>query len=789
MDHRSNAKLEGIGARVLRKEDRRFLTGSGRYIDDFALPNMLYAVVVRSPIAHGQLLEVDAGPAIEKNPSVICLTAADVDPLPTIPIRVGATPELMPYLQRPLASDIVRFVGEPVAVVLAETPHQAEDAAERVRLRISELPVIIDPGKALKVGAPQIHPGHSNCASSWIMQKGRVEEVLRDAPIVIEESFELARHTGLPMEPRGLLAYYDLPRDILQVWGPTKLPYINRVMLSRMLSRAQDSIQFIEPDVGGSFGVRGEFYPEDFLIPYSALKTGRPVKWIETRQEHLLSINHSREQRWRVKLAADNDGRLIALDAEFINDMGAYLRTHGTVVPHHACTSFPGPYYLDHYRCSVACTITNRTPTGTLRAPGMFESGFVRERAMDMLANKLGIAPDEVRRRNFIRPDQMPYQICRDDHGPFNPAYDNGDFPRIFEESLKACDYVNRRSRAHKGSNGLAVAKGVGVATAVEPTGLGPFERAKLRVDMQGQINVFVGATSQGQGLETSLAQICADVFDLPIDAITVRHGDSALLNIGWGSSASRTAVVAGNAVYRGALELKRKVIEASANFLKAAPEDIIYDSGALYVSADPSRRVTLAELANASTPFASFMNTTPLAVKFAGEGLEVNSHVSNVSEGTCVFSVHVAEVSVDLETGAIGIDRYFIGCDIGRAINPMIVEGQIAGGVAHGIGGSLFERLVFDDSGQLLSGSLMDYAVPFADSVPMIEMMIMERIRSETNSLGVKGVGEVGTSGAGAAIANAVADALRGTGAEITALPITTESIVRRLGKIGAKK
>lgn len=784
MQAKPNNIVDGIGARVLRKEDARFVAGRGRYIDDIALPNTLYAAILRSPVAHGRIVRLDATEARQADPGVIVLSAADFEALPDIPIRIATSAGLSEYVQKPLATDRVRYVGEPIAVVVADSLYRAEDALERIDLEIEALPAFLDiSGDAAGASAP-LH-ARGNIAASWIVEKGAVDDVFQNAAIVIDRTFTTGRHSGVPLETRGLLAAYDLPRDLLQVWGPTKLPYINRVMLAQMLGLSDDQIQFVEPDVGGSFGVRGEFYPEDFLIPYLALMTGRPVKWIETRREHFLSINHSREQAWQVKVAADQNGRVLGIDATLINDMGAYIRTHGTVVPHHSCVSFPGPYFTENYRCAVRCVMTNKTPTGTMRAPGMFEATFVRERVMDLLAEALHLAPDEIRRRNFIQPEQLPYEIFQDSHGPYRPAYDNGNFPHIFEQCLKGFDYAGRMNRAAaKNKSQKQTVHGVGLATAVEPSGLGPFERAKLRIDLQGRINVFVGATSQGQGLETTLAQICCEVFDVPIDLVRVRHGDTALLNMGYGTNASRSAVMAGGAVHNGAVQLKKKATDSAAALLKSGVDEVVYEAGTFYVTGRPERKVTLADVARGNSPFAAFLKSEVLVPRFAGGGLEVDSHVSNVPEGTCVFSVHIADVAIDLETGVVTVDEYCVGCDVGRVINPNIVDGQLMGGVVQGIGGALQEHIIYDEDGQILTASFMDYSMPLAGESPPIRTMVLEQSRATSNVLGVKGVGEVGTSGAGAAIANAVAQALGESGRELCSLPLTSLAVFNLMNR-----
>jgi len=752
-----------IGARVKRREDGRLLTGIGSYVDDVVRPRMLHAVIVRSPHAHAAIRAVDASAAATVPGFVRCLTAADLGALKPIPVRMGPQDGFTPYLQRPIAATVARYAGEPVAVVLATSRYSAEDAAQAVRVDFDPRPAVASADAALEPGAPGGHPA-GNVVARWEVALGDVLAAFRDAHAVVRERFTIHRQTAVPMETRGLVAEFDAGRRALTVWGPTKVPYFNRAVLSAMLGLGEGQIRLIEGDVGGGFGARGEFYPEDFLIPYAAIATGRPVKWIETRREHFLTINHSRGETLDLAVAGRRDGTLLAIDAVLVHDLGAYVRTHGTIVPSLTAAHLPGPYRLPHYRCAVTCVTTNRTPMATMRGPGLFEPNFARERALDMLAAELGLDAAEIRRRNLVPADCMPYHVGTS-VGPIVTLYDSGDFPAMFEQALAAARAGGPRV-APPGS-----LRGFGIAAIAEPSGFGPFESARVEIDTDGAVRVYTGATSQGQGQETTLAQVCGEVLGVGVEAITVTHGDTQLMKYGVGTFASRAAVTAGSAVYRAAERVRARALQIAARHLEASPADLVTANGRVHVSGSPDRFISLGEIARMTTPGAR--GPASKAPADAGEGLSETAYF-HVTEETTGFAVHTAEVSVDPETGTVRVERYVVAADAGRAINPTIVEAQLVGGAVQGIGGALGEELVHDETGQLLTGTLMEYALPTAESTcHAVESLIFES-HTPSNPLGAKGVGEGGISGSGAAVANAVADALRPLGARIAELPLT---------------
>ncbi|PYM19938.1 MAG: xanthine dehydrogenase, partial [Candidatus Rokuibacteriota bacterium] len=592
-----------IGTSIKRVEDRRLLTGAGRFVGDLRRAGMVHAAVVRSPHAHARIARIDTR-AARAHPGVVdSVTFADLTPpVGVIPIRMAGRPELDRYLQRPLASGTVRYVGEPIAIVIAEDAYVAEDARDLVEVDYEPLPVVVDALDAMRPGAPALH-GDDNLASTWTVNVGDVDSAMRGAPRVFRHRFNVGRDTAVPMEPRGLLADWDASQETITVWGVTKVPYFNRRVLATLMGIGEDQIRFIEGDVGGGFGARGEFYPEDFLVPYLARRLRRPVRWIETRREHLMTINHSRQQHWDLTVATDRDGLLLAIDAAFVNDMGAYIRTHGTMVPSSSAAHVPGPYHVEHYRCRVSCVMTNKTPTGTMRGPGLFEVGFVRERAFDLVARELGIAPDEIRRRNLVRAEQMPYPVGAAS-ASVPVVFDSGDFPAIFERALAHANYAGLMERCRTANaGGGPVRLGVGLTCFAEPSGRGPFESARVELAVSGKVHVYTGAGSQGQGQATTLGQICADVLEVPLSDVVVHLGDTALMPYGEGTYASRTTVNAGSAVYRAARRVKDKILRVAAAHLEASPADLVVKEGRISVAGSPGSRCTLREVAALTVP------------------------------------------------------------------------------------------------------------------------------------------------------------------------------------------
>ncbi len=756
-----------IGASLKRKEDPRLLTGRGRYVDDLRLPGMLHATIVRSPHGHARIRGTDTSAARALPGVELVATAADLGDVRSIPIRLGPKPSLAPFLQPPLARQRVRYVGEPVALVIASDRYVAEDAADLVVVDYETLPAVTTAEQALNSTVPVLHEGVAgNLADRLEAVVGEPEQALARAEIRIRQRFSVQRHTGMPLETRGLVAFYDAEGESLTVWGPTKVPHFNRRVLAELLGWSTDRIRFLEPDVGGGFGVRGEFYPEDFLIPWAAIRLRRPVKYIEDRREHLMATNHSRQQIHDIEVGATRDGRIMALIDHVRADMGAYLRTHGVTVPELTAAMLPGPYRIPHYRCEVSCVMTTKTPTGTYRGPGRYEGNFVRERLMDLLGQAVGVDPVEIRRRNFIPPDAMPYSVGTAALG-HDTVYDTGVYASVLDAALRAVDYEQvRRQQAEARAGGRCL--GIGVACFVEKAGPGPWEFARVELDRDGCAVVYSGAASVGQGIETVLAQICADELGLPFDDVTVIHGDTAVVPDGIGTWGSRATVVGGSAVLLAAREVKGKLLGRAAAHLEAARDDLVVGEGRIWVRGSPGRTVTFKELAAAGTAPSASLHDLSATQRYEAPMM------------TYPYGAHVAVVEVDPDTGLVAILDYAIAYDVGKAVNPRLVEGQMLGGLAQGIGGALLEELAYGDDGQLLSATFMDYLMPTSMEMPRhTSVTILEETPTPLNPLGVKGAGEGGASPVGAAVANAVADALRPFGVEIADLPLSPDRIL----------
>jgi len=764
-----------IGASMRRKEDPRLLTGRGKYAADFRLPGLLHAAVLRSPHPHARLGAIRAKAALGLPGVVAVLTAEDLGAIGRIPVRLGPRPNIVACLQPPLARDTVRYVGEPVAVVVAESRYLAEDALDVIDVDYDPLPTVANVAHALEREAPVLHEGvEGNVVERMERRTGDAARALAGAAHRVRESFAVQRHTGVPMETRGLSAAYEPGPGVLRLWGVAKVPHFNRRVLADLIGHPEHLIQFVEMEVGGGFGVRGEFYPEDLVIPWAAMRLGRPVQWVEDRREHLMATNHSRQQSHDIEIGFDGDGRIIALVDRFTVDMGAYIRTHGVVVPELTAALLPGPYRIPNYTCEVRCVLTNKTPTGTYRGPGRYECTFVRERLLDIAAARLTIDPLELRRRNFIAPEEMPYDVGGASLDQ-RTVYDCGDYRSALDQALDAVGYASARAeQAAARRQGRAV--GIGVGCLVEKAGLGPWEYARVEVDATGHVVVYSGIAAVGQGIETTLAQVCADELNVPAESITVVHGDSARVPFGVGGFASRGASVALPAALEAARKVRAKMVRIAATLLEAAPEDLVVEGGAVHVRGMSDRRVSFRELARAAVPGPPGMEPGLYA-----------AHFFEAPKMTYPYGTHAAVVEVDLGTGSVKVLRYAIAYDIGKAVNPMIVDGQLVGALAQGLGGALLEELVYDDEGQLLTTTFMDYLMPTVMEMPgWTAVRILEETPTPLNPLGVKGAGEGGSSGAGAAIANAVADALAPFGVSITSLPLSPDRLLALILRAG---
>jgi aerobic carbon-monoxide dehydrogenase large subunit len=759
--------MRTFGTSVRRKEDPRLLTGRGKYAADFRLPGMLHAAVVRSPHAHARLGNLRTKAALGLHGVVAVITGEDLGAIGRIPVRLGPRPSIVACLQPPLARDKVRYVGEPVAFVIAGSRYVAEDALDLVEVDYDPLPPVSDARRALERDAPVLHEViDGNEVALLQTQKGDGVAAMATAHTRVKERFAVQRHTGVPMETRGLTAAFNTGTGVLNLWGVAKVPHFNRQVLADLLDYPEHLIQFVELEVGGGFGVRGEFYPEDLLVPWAAMRLARPVQWIEDRHEHLMATNHSRQQWHETEIGFDREGKIIALVDRFITDMGAYIRTHGVVVPELTAALLPGPYRVPSYTSEIRCVLTNKTPTGTYRGPGRFECTFVRERLMDIAAARLGIDPLELRRRNFVTPAEMPYDVGGSSLAQ-RTIYDCGDYASALQHALDALGYdAARAEQAEARRQGRYV--GIGVGCLVEKAGLGPWEYARVEVDATGHVVVYSGIAAVGQGIDTTLAQVCADELNVSPESITVVHGDSARVPFGVGGFASRGAAVALPAAVMASIKVRDKMLRVAEGLLEAAAADLVLEDGAVHVRGVPDRKVTFRTLARAALPGPAGMEPGLYA-----------EHFFEAPKMTYPYGTHAAMVEVDIETGTLRIVRYAIAYDVGKAVNPMIVDGQLVGALAQGIGGAIFEELAYDEAGQLLTTTFMDYLIPTAMEMPESTVVrILEETPTPLNPLGVKGAGEGGSSGCGGALANAVSDALAPLGISITALPMSPDRL-----------
>jgi aerobic carbon-monoxide dehydrogenase large subunit len=760
----SAPKMNFVGRSLPRLEDRPLVAGQGRFAADISFPGQVHMRVVRSAHAHGRIVTIDAAAARAIDGVIAIWTAANVAEIPPIDFRLTRIEGLEPYRQPILATGTVRYVGEPVAVVFAADPYSAEDAADLVTIEIAPLPEIT----AADAPPGEFSPGHSTEVTTVPKGYGDVDKVFAAAPLIVGLELKIGRHSAVPLEARGAITRYDPERDLLEMFGAAKVPHWNRDNLARMLGRAPSTVHLHEGHTGGGFGVRGELYPEDVLACLGALRLRRPVKWIEDRREHLIAANQSRQQHYRVRAAVDEAGRLLGIDGEFFHDQGGYVRTHAATVPDLAATMLLGPYHVAAYRMTGRIRLTNKTPCGTYRAPGRYESTFVRERLLDAIAARLQLDPLEVRRRNLIAASEMPFAHPLNTLGT-EMTYDSGDYAGLLDKALAAIGWPKlrddlKRRRAH----GETV--GAGFALFVEKSGYGPYDGVQARIETDGTVEIVTGVTSVGQGVETVLAQICADALGVDYRQVRIIHGQTDRIAYGMGTFASRVTVMTGEAICIAAAKLRAKAIAAAAGLLQSPAEALdVADGKVVRKDAASGPSITLSELARAVDPQIKLLgDATP---GLAAEGYFESKHMNYP------YGVHFAVVRIDRETGGAKVERYFVAYDIGKAVNPMLIDGQITGGVAQGIGGALFEEFLYDGRGEPLCVNFADYLMPTAREIPPIDVLITEDAPSPLNSLGVKGAGEGGANAVGAAVAAAIDDALGRPGA-VTELPVTPQRL-----------
>ncbi len=733
------------GARVKRIEDPRLLLGQGTYVDDFAPPGLWYAVVVRSPHAHARLRRIRPGSHAE------VLTARDLGR----PVWLPGEIENGAVAHHPvLAADRVHYVGQPVAVVLARTLAGAADAAAAVEVDYDPMPAVVDTEQALRPGAPVLHPKlKTNLAYRTGWTRGAVKRAFAGAAATIAQRISHQRVAAISVEGRAVLATPPAGAErTLTVWSSTQMPHALRDELAEHAPRGV-RVRVVAPDVGGGFGAKGSIYPEELLIPIVALRLGRAVKWAESRREHLMTICHGRAQFADVQLAASSDGRIAGLRLRVVADVGAYLLATTAEIPPLTLEMATGPYLIRNVEVELLEAYTNKVPTGAYRGAGRPEAAFYLERAIDILAGTLHLDPADVRRRNFIPPDAFPYRA------PSGAVYDSGNYARALDRALEAGSYAQWRERqAQLARGGRCI--GIGLSSYVETCTYGS-DASRVELDAGGKVTVYSGTSPHGQGGATGFAQIVADALGVDVTQISVITGDTALIPEGDGTAGSRTLVVGGSAVYRAAQGLRRKLLERAARRLEASLDDLVLAGGRVFVAGVPARGVSLAELVGAR-----------------GKALAATGQYT-VRGSTFPFGTHLTVVEVDPESGEIHLLQHVAVDDCGVVINPLLVEGQVHGGVAQAVGQALYEAVEYDESGQVLTGSLLDYAIPRAADLPAITTLRTET-PSPRNPLGAKGVGEAGTIGATPAVVNAVIDALAPFGVRHLEMPLTPAKVWR---------
>jgi aerobic carbon-monoxide dehydrogenase large subunit len=751
-----------IGSPIERREDLRFLRGRGEYVDDVTRSGLLHAAILRSSVAHGRLRSIDAKAALKLPGVHAVITAKDLlaskdigNRVPRVPMRLQPLPDFLPFGQPVIAESKVRHVGEAIALVLADSAGLAEDALGLIEVDIEALPPVADRLVSASNASLLFEDQGTNLAIKFHAVRGDADAAFKDAPYVRRESFRTGRHFALPMEPRGLLAEWDAARGKLTLSGGAKVLFFNRRTLAKEMDLPESAIELVENDVGGGFGARGEFYPEDFLIPFAARHTGRPVKWTEDRREHLMCMNHAREAECDVEIACTRDGTILGLRGHAYVDVGAYMRTNGAVGARNVAQFMSGPYRIPSIDIDVALQLTNKTPVGTYRGPGRFETDFFRERLLDLVAQDLKIDRVELRRRNLVARQEMPYQIATITPFESKDEFDSGDYHATLDRCLQEFGWAEKSKLAGKLIDGRY--HGLAVGCFIEGGAAGPKESARMVLEPDGSYSVYVGSSAIGQGLETSFAQIAADALEVPMDLIRgVKHGSTSYVSDGYGAYHSRSVVMGGSAMLDAADKLRAAIRVEAAKRLGCEPRDVEIVDGSKAVGPG-NKSLSLAGLS---------------AEGISAEGAFLNK------KHTYTYGAHAAHVAVDPKLGHVELIDYVIIEDCGRAINPLTLHGQAIGSAVQGLGGAIMEHLQYDAEGQLLTGSLADYLIPTASDFPNIRAVVLEDHPSPINPLGAKGAGEGGIIAAGGTMANAVANALSSFGVEPRELPLTPTRI-----------
>jgi carbon-monoxide dehydrogenase large subunit len=770
-----------IGARIHRREDPRLVRGQGRYTDDFVRPNTAYLALIRSPYAHARISSIDAT-AAKAAPGVVAVyVAEDIEKvisgaMPVAPAFV-ADKKTVPD-RFPIAKSEVCFQGEPVAVVVAETKSQAADAAQLVEVDYEQLPAVMDLEKALEPGSPKVHEGLPDNAGWDLTFSADADAAFADAEVVVKERILQQRLAPTPMETRAVLAEWLDADRTMTMWLSSQNPHFIRLFIGGAMGIPENRFRVISPDVGGGFGSKISPYPEDYVVPAASKLLGRPVKWVETRTENMQTTTHGRGQVFDVEVAGKKDGTLLGMKVTQYLDCGAYMGTFSAFQAC-ACLLAGGAYNWKQIAARTVGVLTNRVPTDPYRGAGRPEATHLCERMVDLFAAEIGMDPVAVRKKNFLRPDQFPYT------NHFGLVYDSGNYEGSLNKALGIAGYEQfRRDQESARSRGKYL--GIGVSTWIEICGFGPSaatapatgglaltESAHVRVFPTGSVNVYVGTHSHGQGHDTTFPQIVADTLGVPYDQIELRHGDTAEgPAFGYGTYGSRSLAVGGLAILKATQKVRDKAKRIAAHMLEAAEEDVVADQGDFYVKGSPDKRKAFGEVA-----FAAYGAGLPEGMEL---GLEAVAYFDPPNL-VWPFGAHVCLVEVDPETGSVELQKYVAVDDCGNVINPMIVEGQLHGGITQGIAQALFEEVVYDDDGTLKTGSLLDYTMPTINEIPTLTLDSTVT-PSPTNELGVKGIGEAGTIAASAAVINAICDALAPFGIKHVDMPASPDRLWKQI-------
>jgi carbon-monoxide dehydrogenase large subunit len=761
-----------FGAPVTRNEDPRLLAGQALFVDDVELPGLLHAAFYRSPYAHAQIKRVDVSRALARPGVIAAYTAADlgdywqpgpllVPPPPVAGIVFNARTQV------PLAKDKVRHAGEPIVLVIAESRYIAEDATADIEVDFEPLPAVVDLEQALAPDAALVHADvGSNVAAHVIQRKGEYAAAKQHAHLILKRRFHYDHGASAPIETRGVVAHWDARAAKLSVWDTTQAPVVIRNGLAAMLGLSEKQVRVIAPFIGGGFGPKiMMFYPEEVLVPWAALQLNRPVKWIEDRAEHFYATTNERNQVHDAEIAVSKDGRILGVHDVFLHDAGAY-DPYGLTVPLNSQCTLLGVYHVPHYYSEFTAVFTTKTIVTPYRGAGRQHGVFVMERLLDLAAAALGMDGNEIRRRNFIAPDAFPHnnEIIYQDFAPL--VYDSGNYAPILEKALELIGYQKFVTEVQPAARAAGRQLGIGVVCYVEGTGIGPYEGARVQVQASGKVSVATGIGTQGQGHFTSLAQLAAGQVGVHVRDVEVVTGDTDQFYWGAGTFASRGAVVAGNAVNEAAKDVRRKILKLAGEIFECAEDDLEIADGAVHVRGVPANSIKLGTLAQRANPLRG-------AVKPGTEpGLESTNYFGP-ERGATASGAHAMILEVDPETMLVEVQKYVVVHDCGEVINPLILDAQVVGGVAQGIGNAFYEQLIYDANGQLLNGSFIDYLLPTALDVPTVTVA-HQVTRSPLNPLGVKGAGEAGAIPVGALFAQAVENALAGSGLEVLEIPLS---------------